>query len=220
MYQEFFLDVVYSLIRFFVGPVVRMIWVKNVTGIENIPMKGPAIIAFNHQSYFDFICFIAVSPRNIHYLSAEKFFRHPIWKLVMKITGQIRVDRISKDKHELHFHVHEHLDAGKVLGVFPEGTRSPHKEEMLKGFPGAVRYAIQKNAPVIPVGIKGTYEILPKHGLFPRLKKCVEIVVGDAVYFEKYQDALHDKKVLETLTHDIMIKISQLSGKKYPYVVL
>ena len=217
MHESFFADWVYWLIRSFVGPFVRLIWVKKVEGIENIPMKGPVIVAFNHQSYFDFICFIAVSPRNIHYLSAEKFFSHPLWNIVMKITGQIRVDRASRDKHELHESVHAHLDAGKMIGIFPEGTRSPHREEMLKAFSGVVKYAIHKEACVIPVGIKGTYEVMSRHDTFPSFKKVVEMKIGKPILFEKYHNCVVDEQILNNLTHGIMTEISKLSDKRYDH---
>jgi 1-acyl-sn-glycerol-3-phosphate acyltransferase len=209
------IGVIYFLLRFFVGPIVRLIWIKKVEGLENIPKTGPAILAFNHQSYFDFICFIAVAPRNTHYLSAESFFAHPVWGFLVRTTGQIKVDRKSKDKHELHESVHSHLDAGKLIGIFPEGTRSPHESQMLKGFPGVVKYAIQKKAPVIPIGIKGTYKVMSRHDNLPRFKKIVEIIVGTPILFEKYHNIKLDDKVFGGLTHNIMLEISRLSKKEY-----
>lgn len=54
----------YFLIRKIFGPIVRLIWVKKVVGLENIPKKGPVLVAFNHQSYFDFIFIIKRFLRN------------------------------------------------------------------------------------------------------------------------------------------------------------
>ena len=215
--HSLFINTTYFLLRFFIGPIVRLIWVKKVAGLENIPKTGPAILVFNHQSYFDFICFIAVSPRNIHYLSAEKFFTHPVWSFIMIITGQIRVDRKSNDKHKLHESVYAHLDSGKLIGIFPEGTRSPHENKMLKGFPGVVKYAIHKKVLVIPVGIKGTYEVMSRHDSLPRFKKIVKIIIGNPIFFEIHHNTTPDNKVLDTLTHGIMVEISRLSGREYQH---
>ena len=51
----------YFILRRILSPIIKFIWVKDIKGLENIPKKGPVILAFNHQSYFDFISFIAVS---------------------------------------------------------------------------------------------------------------------------------------------------------------
>src|SRR3989344_2109937 len=76
--------------------VIRPLLIRKVVGLSNIPKKGAAIIAFNHQSFFDFICFASVSPRNVHFLAAEKFFDGKILKFIMMLTGQIKVDRKSE----------------------------------------------------------------------------------------------------------------------------
>lgn len=217
MYQEFFVDVTYFLIRFFVGPIVRIIWVEKVTGLENIPTRGPVIVAFNHQSYFDFICFIAVAPRNIYYLSAEKFFKRPLWSFLLRITGQIPVERTSSDKGELHGLVHERLDQGKMIGIFPEGTRANDNSTMLRAYPGVVRYAIEKKTPVVPVGIIGTFEILPRTEDFPKFKKIVKINVGKPIYFSEYYSVKLGKTELGVLADKVMFEIAKLSGKIYPY---
>ncbi len=67
-------SITYFVIRKIVSPIIRIIWIKKIVGMENIPKWGPAIIAFNHQSYFDFICFIAVSPTNIHFYTLRIFY--------------------------------------------------------------------------------------------------------------------------------------------------
>lgn len=215
MHQSFFVDIIYFLIRFFVGPIVRLIWVKKVTGLKNIPKKGPVIIAFNHQSYFDFICFIAVSPRNIHYLSAEKFLSNPIWKFLLGITGQIPVVRTARDKRSVHNVVYEHLAQGKMIGIFPEGTRAPDNTEMLRAYPGVARYATKKKVPIVPVGIRGAFEVLSRHENFPKFKKNIELHVGSPIYFREYHSVKLNKRAFGVLTKKIMLEIAELSGKKY-----
>ncbi|HBH71291.1 MAG: 1-acyl-sn-glycerol-3-phosphate acyltransferase [Parcubacteria group bacterium GW2011_GWC1_42_11] len=217
MHQSYFVDIVYFLIRFFVGPFVRLIWVKKVTGVRNIPLKGPVIVAFNHQSYFDFICFIAVSPRNIHYLSAEKFFKNPLWSFLLKITGQIPVIRKSRDKRELHDVVYQHLSQGKMIGIFPEGTRAHDNTTMLRAYPGVARYAIKKKVPIIPVGIIGAFEILSRHENFPKFKKIIDIKIGKPIYFSEYHFIKLNKRAFGILADRVMREIADLSGKIYPY---
>ena len=125
----------YSLLKKLLGPIIRWLWVHEVEGLENIPKEGPCLIASNHESYFDFICFIAVSPRKVHYLAAEKFFKSRFWKPLMEITGQIEVDRESKDKSHVHKMVFSALKKNKMIGIFPEGTRT-RDGKMLPAFTG------------------------------------------------------------------------------------
>jgi len=206
----------YSIRKIF-GPLVRLVWIKKVTGLENIPSAGPAILVFNHQSFFDFICFMAVSPRNIHYLSAEKFFTHKVWKHLMRWTGQIKVERQEHDKGGVHDSVKKHIDKGTLIGIFPEGTRSPHQHEMLKAFTGAGRYTLEHNVPIIPVGIKGTYEVHSRHSKKPSFIKGVEIHVGQKLHFPEYSGKHDDKNIRTIVTEKAIREIEKLSGKKYPH---
>lgn len=208
----------YWLLKFILKPYFRPL-IKEVTGLENIPKEGPVIVAFNHQSYLDFFCFIAVCPRPIHYLSAEKFFTHYIWKHLMRFTGQVRVYRKEHDKHILHATIHDHLKNGKVIGIFPEGTRAPDPVEMLHAFTGVAKYAVVGRVPVIPVGIKGTFEVLSRHDRKPKYKKkTVSIHIGEPIHFTEH----HGKNLTEAeyrrLTDQVMLEIARLAGKRYSYV--
>lgn len=206
----------YFLLRKIIGPLVRLIWIRHVEGLKNIPKEGPVIVAFNHSSYFDFICFIAVSPRSVHYLAAEKFFESLLWRPMVQWTGQIKVQRISKDKRVVHDRVFQHLKDGKMIGIFPEGTRSPDGY-MLPAFRGVAMYATKARVSIVPVGIKGAYEVMSRFDHFPRFKKIVEINVGEPVSFEKYFHIKLNKKAHQVLTEGIMTKIAELCDCDYPY---
>ena len=212
-----FIAVTYWILRKIIGAIIRPILIKQVTGLQNIPLKGAAIISFNHQSFFDFLCFASIAPRNIHFLSAEKFFEHRLWRILMLSTGQIRVNRNENDKHLLYEEVEKHAAKGKLIGIFPEGTRSPHKEEMLKAFTGIAYFALKHHIPIIPVGIKGTYDVMAKNHKRPHLKKIVEINIGQAMYFNGHHDKHDDKEICTFVTELVMKEIEKLSGKIYPY---
>lgn len=169
---------------------VKFLLIKELEGFEKIPKTEAAILVFNHQSFFDFICFIAVSPRNVYYLTAEKFYSHPVWKPIMQLTGQIKVERVSKDKNLVHKEVYEHLRQGHLVGIFPEGTRSPHKDTMLPGYTGAARYALETGISVIPIGICGTYELWSRHQKIPTIEKDVSFHVGEPINPKDYAE--HD----------------------------
>lgn len=208
----------YLLVRAILGPIVRMIWVKshqNTHHIKNHTKAG--IVAANHQSFFDFLCLVAVSKKNIHFLSAEKFFKHPAWRLLMIATGQIKVERVATDKSVVHENVKIHLKKNNIIGIFPEGTRSKSDTEMLKAYTGVARYALEHNVPVIPVGIKGAHLIHNKDSKKLVYKKNVEIVVGEPMYFTEFYLEYKNPEVLESVTKQVMNQIAHLSGKTYPH---
>ncbi len=224
IHKNFFLiedlsfDILYSLLRRMLCLPIRFLWIKNVVGFDKIPKKGGVILAMNHQSYFDFLCLAAVSPRNIHFLAAEKFFEHWLWRYLMKVTKQVRVNRFETDKKEMHNLVHDHLEQKRVIGIFPEGTRSPHEHEMLKAFTGVAQYGLLKKVPIIPIGIKGTFSVMSKYDRRPHLVKRVEIIIGDPIHFLEYHkrnDLTHVD--YNAVTHKVMKEISILSGKSYPH---
>lgn len=208
----------YSLIRTIFGPIVRKLWIHKVEGIENIPKEGPVIVASNHESYFDFICFIAASPRKVHYLAAEKFYKSPFWRPLMKITDQIKVDRISKDKHHIHKIVFSALDLEqkRMVGIFPEGTRS-RDGSMLKAYVGVAKYCLEAKVPVVPVGVIGTRDIMAPHEKFPKLNKKARIKIGEPMHFHEYYGKEHDEKLLRQVMDKIMLKVAELTEKEYPH---
>jgi len=203
----------YSLLKFLISPLVKLIWVKRANGLENIPKRGPVIIAANHSSYFDFICFIAVCPRKIYYLAAEKFYKSRFWRPLVRLTGQIKVERQTGDKTEAVEKANSILKRGDILGIYPEGTRSADNE-IHKPFTGVARFALKNKVSVVPVGIRGTFEVLPRQKRFPKLKKIVEINIGKSMDFSQYFGQEEDKGVLNKITNEIMNKIADLSGKK------
>lgn len=212
--------VIRLILRYIIFPLVRLVWIHKVTGIEHIPKEGSVLIAFNHQSYFDFIGFMAISPRPIYYLAAEKFYgkkTNLLWGPIMQATGQIRVNRKSKDKDEVYKTVYELLRQGKLVGIFPEGTRAQNNMEMLKAFPGIARFSITAQVPVLPVGIKGAYEIMSRHVSKPRFIKVLEFIIGDPIYPLVNKKTM-TKEEYQDLTNNIMQEISILSDKKYLYV--
>lgn len=216
--HPWYVNYTYFLIKVIFSPVVKHLLIKDVVGINNIPKNGPAIIAFNHQSYLDFICFIAVCPRPIHYLSAEKFFYHSVWKHLMKLTGQIKVHRVDHDKTRLHITVFDHLKNNKIIGIFPEGTRCGHPSDMLHAFTGVAKYAIEGMVPVIPVGIKGAFEVMSKHQHKPDIKKIISFHIGEPIHFTEHHGKEVSEEDLRNSTDKVMIQISKLSGKNYNHV--
>jgi len=195
----------YWLIKMLASPFVRLFWVGSVDGLENIPKKGSCIIAANHKSFLDFILLFVVVPRQTTFLAAEKFFKSPFWLPIMKLTGQIKVERDAKDKRAVYEAVKKVFERGGVLGIFPEGTRS-RDGKMHKAFSGISKFSHMYNVPVVPVGIQGTFHAWPPHQRKPKFKKC-------SVHFGKILSVTNDS--YDTATAMIMRHIAELANETY-----
>lgn len=209
----------YYLIKKIFGSIVRKIWIHEIEGLENIPKEGSIIVASNHESYFDFVCFIAASPRKVHYLAAEKFYKSKLWKPLMNITSQIKVDRAAKDKSGVHQIVFSALKQERMVGIFPEGTRNRVSNGKLqKAFVGVAKYALKARVPVLPVGVIGSYNIMSAYDKFPKFNKKVKIRIGEPMHFHEYYEIEHNEKHFLAITDKIMLKIAELSEKEYPHI--
>ncbi len=204
----------------YAGIPFRALWVKKTSGLENLPEDGPFIIAPNHCSYIEhFLIGAVVIPKIRHHLlflaKKEHFdglqdFWHGLWK---KYTRYIPIDR-SKGEKALETAA-EALKEGNVLIVYPEGTRSL-TGKIQRGKTGVARLTLLAKVPVIPLGIIGTFEILPKGKTIPRLKKA-ELHFGNPLTFERSYGKPTTKKLLRTITTTIMKEIARLSQQKYPF---
>ena len=134
----------------------------------------------------------------------------------MKLTGQIMVDRKSSDHTVTLGKVYSALDQGRMIGIFPEGTRSLDGK-LQKAFTGVGKIALSKKVPIIPVGLIGTFEILAKGKKLPKLKKAT-IKIGEPMHFKEYHDIEHKAEHYRIVTDKVMLKVAELSGKEYPHV--
>ncbi len=207
----------YWLIKKLLSPLVKAVWVEKVEGIENIPRTGSAILAFNHCSYMDFITFGAVSPRLVFYLAGEVFFKKWWWRPLVILTGQVKVDRQSKDKSNSIKQALSILKQQKLLGIFPEGTRSANGK-LQKAYSGVAKIAIASQVNIIPVGLIGTYEIMSRHNKFPKLNKKCRIIIGNPIDLSEYYGQEYNQEIIDMITNKkIMPEIARLSGQDYTY---
>lgn len=206
----------YWFLKIFIAPIVKFIWIEKVEGLENIPKKGGVIIASNHESYFDFICFLAIAPRRIFYLAGEIFFKKWWWRPFVVLLGQIKVVRNQRDKSIAVSRALDILEQGKVFGIFPEGTRSVDGN-LQRAYTGVARLALIARTPIIPVGMIGTFEIMSRHDRYPHFKKC-KIRISSPIYLDQYYDRQKDKKILKYITDKIIMrKIAGLVGEEYNF---
>lgn len=204
----------FAVIKAVLGPLIRRVWVRSVEGLEHLPGEGAAIIAANHSSYLDFLTFEAISPRKVHYLAAEKFFTSPLWRPLMVLTGQIPVDRKKSDKTKSRGMVLSALDQGRLVGIYPEGSRST-SGRLQKAFTGVARFAHVSGAPVIPVGMIGSYPVWSRWQKYPRLAREIRIRIGQPVHFGIYPPSMRAEEMYRDMTDRVMLEIARLCGQTY-----
>lgn len=146
-----------------VGPALLRFFRPIVEGTDHVPGAGPVILAANHRSNLDIVLLGAASPRPVNFLGKRELAEQPLIGRLLVDLGMVPVDRGRGDRDALG-QIAAVLRAGEVVGIFPEGTRSPDGA-MHRFRSGAARLAAQAQAPVVPVGFVGT------SGWWPRREK-------------------------------------------------
>jgi 1-acyl-sn-glycerol-3-phosphate acyltransferase len=197
------------------GPVLRLMYRPKAKGLENIPKDGPAILVANHQSFLDDLLLPLVVPgRKVVFLAKADYFDKWYLRWFFKGANVIPVRRESHSASE------DALRAGvralrenKLVGIFPEGTRSPDGR-LYRGKTGVARMALEAQAPVVPVAILGTFELMPYDRKLPKAGR-VELRFGKPLRFDRHFETPADRFVLRSVTDEIMYEIMLLSGQEY-----
>lgn len=209
---------IYQLVKAILVP-FSMFLIKDIKGLNNVPEKGAFIVAGNHVSYLDPIIipsiFVKHFKRKIHFLAKKELFKGWTRNIFEAATGGILLDRGKSGKTGLKNALNA-LKEGGIIGIFPEGTRSL-TGKIQKGKTGVARLALWARVPVVPVGINGTFELMPRGKIMLKLKKNVTFKIGKPLYFDKYYNKSITKKLLREITNKIMEDIAKLSNQKYNF---
>jgi 1-acyl-sn-glycerol-3-phosphate acyltransferase len=211
----------YWLAKFvFLGPFLRMLWRPWVEGAENVPSDRPAIIASNHLSFCDSFFMPIVIRRKVTFLAKAEYFTTPglkgrLTRQFMKIVGMVPIDRSDSDAARAALTTGIRVLAeGTLLGIYPEGTRSPDGR-LYRGKTGVARLALESGAVVIPCAMVNTEVIQPAGRLFPKLRPRPGVRFGKPLDFSRYEGMSGDRFVERSMTDEIMYELMQLSGQEY-----
>ncbi|GAA1360534.1 1-acyl-sn-glycerol-3-phosphate acyltransferase [Brevibacterium luteolum] len=205
--------------RIIVGPFLRALFRPWVRGLENIPESGGAIIAGNHLSFMDSIFVPLVAPRPVVYLAKKDYFtgrgvKGTATRWFFRLTNQLPMDRSGGSASEASLHSGlKVLNGGNLLGIYPEGTRSPDGN-LYRGRTGVARLVLEAGVPVVPVALIGTDKVQPVGRMLPRLRR-IGVVFGEPLDFSEYEGMAGDRFLLRSITDDIMYEILRLSGQRY-----
>ena len=210
----------YWVLKVFVlGPILRLVFRPWVEGLENVPDDGPAIIASNHLSFSDSIFMPLMVPRRVTFLAKSDYFtgrglKGRLTAGFFKGVGQLPVDRSGGKASEAALRTGLRVLAkGDLLGIYPEGTRSPDGR-LYRGKTGVARMALEGRVPVIPVAMIDTEKIQPPGKVIPRIGR-VGVRFGRPLDFSRYEGLEGDRFVLRSVTDEIMYELMELSGQEY-----
>ena len=203
-----------------IGPAIDLSFHPWVEGKENIPETGAAILASNHLSFSDSIFLPVVVDRKITFLAKAEYFMGTGLKgrataAFFKSAGQVPVDRTGGNAASAAIATGVRiLRDGNLLGIYPEGTRSPDGR-LYRGKTGVARMALEAQVPVIPIAMMNTEKVQPIGRSRPNFNVDIGIKIGKPLDFSRYYGMEEDRFVLRSLTDEIMYEIMKLSNQEY-----
>src|SRR5664280_1628481 len=214
--SELFYWVLKTLI---LGPILRLLFRPWVEGEENIPTEGAAIFASNHLSFSDSIFLPLVVSRRVTFLAKSDYFtgrgvKGRATAAFLKGAGQLSVDRSGGRAGQAAVNSGlKVLRRGELLGIYPEGTRSPDGR-LYRGRTGVARMALQAGCPVLPVAMIGTDKAQPSGKRVPKIMR-IGVRIGRPLDFSRYEGMEDDRFVLRSVTDEIMYELMLLSRQEY-----
>jgi 1-acyl-sn-glycerol-3-phosphate acyltransferase len=172
-------------------------------GRNNVPAKGPALLIANHQSFLDPVLVGLACRRHLCFLARKTLFRNPLFRLLIRSLNAVAIDQEGIAKEGIKTVV-EQLRQGRAVVVFPEGERTPDGPmHPLK--PGIQLLIKRTQAPIVPVGIAGAFQALPRGRSYPHLSPLfmapspasLAVVVGKPLDGRRFVDMPREQVIGE-----------------------
>lgn len=203
----------------FMGPLLSLLGRPKVEGLEHVPASGPAILASNHLAVADSFYLPLVVPRRITFLAKAEYFTGTglkgwFTRWFYTVAGQVPIDRSDADAAQAALTTAERLlNEGKLLGIYPEGTRSPDGR-LYKGKTGLARLALHTGVPVIPVVMVGTDVVNPPGTKMWRFGR-VTVRFGTPMDFSRFEGMAGNRFIERAVTDEVIYELMRLSGQEY-----
>lgn len=205
--------------RVLMGPLLHLFFRPKATGLEHIPTSGGALLASNHLAVADSFFMPLVVPRRVTFPAKLEYFTQPgikgrLKKWFFTGVGQIPIDRSGGSAAQAALATGVRLlREGHLLGIYPEGTRSPDGR-LYKGKTGIARMALEARVPVVPVAMVGTDKANPIGSKMWRPHR-ISMRFGEPLDFSRYYGLEGDRFVERSITDEIMYALMELSGQEY-----
>ncbi|MCB1263963.1 MAG: 1-acyl-sn-glycerol-3-phosphate acyltransferase [Mycobacterium sp.] len=203
----------------FMGPLLSVLGRPKVEGLEHVPQSGPAILASNHLAVADSFFLPLVVRRRITFLAKAEYFsgkgiKGRLTKWFYTVAGQVPIDRTNADSAQAALETAQRiLGDGKLLGMYPEGTRSPDGR-LYKGKSGLARVALESGVPVIPVAMIGTDVVNPPGSKMWRFGR-VTVRFGKPMDFSRFEGMAGNRFIERAVIDEVMYELMELSGQEY-----
>ncbi len=177
----------YAHIRYMFGKVITSGNVDlKVYGKENIPKEGSFLLTSNHQGLFDVIAIVESCERPLAAVLKKELVNIPLLKQVIQCTDSYPMDREDiKQSMQVIVSVTKEMKNGRSFLIYPEGTRSKNKNELLEFHSGSFKCATKSKSPIIPVAVIDCYKVLDEKGSKP---VTVQIHYLEPITYEEYKD--------------------------------
>ena len=194
---------------------IKKLWDFEIEGIENVPDEGPVLLTPNHLSFIDSLFVMGLSPRRTLAVGKGEYMDSFKTRFLFPALGMVPIDRSGGQAADVTLNkVAAFLRSGASFLIYPEGTRS--RDGMLhRGRTGAVRLAMRTGAKIVPVGLIGTPAIQPIDTVRPNFGLPCIIRFGSAIDVEARSGGQTNRRVLRSLTDELMFEISELSEQQY-----
>jgi 1-acyl-sn-glycerol-3-phosphate acyltransferase len=212
--------VFYWVTKYTLGIALKVAFRPWSRGRQNMPRRGPVLLVSNHLSFADHFFGPLPLPRKVVFLAKAEYFtgkglKGLVSRAFFSGVGQIPIDRTGGEASERALRSGLRvLAAGNVLGIYPEGTRSPDGR-LYRGRTGVARLALESRAPVVPCAMISTFEFLPPGSFRPQLRIRPGVIFGSPLEFSRYYGKESDRAVLRAVTDEIIQEIQKLSGQEY-----
>jgi 1-acyl-sn-glycerol-3-phosphate acyltransferase len=210
----------YWLLKYILlGPLLAILGRPKVEGLEYVPQSGPVILASNHLAVMDSFYLPLVVRRRITFLAKAEYFTGTglkgwLRRWFFNAAGQVPIDRSNADTAQAALDTAERvLREGKLLGMYPEGTRSPDGR-LYKGKTGMARLALQTGVPVIPVAMIGTNVVNPPGTTMLRFGR-VTVKFGKPMDFSRFDGLAGNRFIERAVIDEVIYELMGLSGQEY-----
>jgi 1-acyl-sn-glycerol-3-phosphate acyltransferase len=203
----------------FMGPLLSLLGRPKVEGLEYVPDSGPVILASNHLAVADSFYLPLVVHRRITFLAKQEYFTGTGLKgwfnrWFYTAAGQVPIDRTDADAAQNALETAKRLlQQGKLLGMYPEGTRSPDGR-LYKGKTGLARLALETGVPVIPVAMIGTDVVNPPGSKMWRFGR-VTVRFGKPMDFSRFDGLAGNRFIERAVIDEVIYELMKLSGQEY-----
>lgn len=201
------------------GPILRVLGRPKVEGLEYVPSSGPVIVASNHLAVADSFYLPLVLRRRITFLAKAEYFtgtglKGAFNRWFYSSTGQVPIDRTDADSAKSALDTAKRLlTQGKLLGMYPEGTRSPDGR-LYKGKTGLARLALETGVPVIPVAMIGTDVVNPPGSKMWHFGR-VTVRFGKPMDFSRFEGLAGNRFIERAVIDEVIYELMELSGQEY-----